>query len=186
MAIIHQDQGDKSLALTKEVNLAIPSSAPSAEEIRESWSLEVHSDPWATFINISLMISHGNLICQRMMIPAPPNKGDKVICWYTGFTFRLLYNNMSLLSLLRFLRDSHFKCSRMPVILPHSYSFLRGPKQNRYIPGLFRAHLESLDPRGPKQNRYIPGLGAPVLYMLHLLPLVDKRIDFVSGSQESN
>ena len=27
---------------------------------------------------------------------------------------------MSLLSLLRFLRDSHFKCSRMPVMLPVS------------------------------------------------------------------
>ena len=34
--------------------------------------------------------------------------------------FRPLYNNMSLLSLLRFLRDSHFKCSRMPVMLPVS------------------------------------------------------------------
>ena len=32
--------------------------------------------------------------------------------------FRPLYNNMSLLSRLRFLRDSHFKCSRMSAILP--------------------------------------------------------------------
>ena len=31
--------------------------------------------------------------------------------------FRPLYNNISLLYLLRFLRDSHFKCSRMPVML---------------------------------------------------------------------
>ena len=40
MTIIHQDQdrGDKSLALTREVNLATPSSAPSAEEIIESGS----------------------------------------------------------------------------------------------------------------------------------------------------
>ena len=29
--------------------------------------------------------------------------------------FRPLYNNMSLLSLLCFLRDSHFKCSRIPL-----------------------------------------------------------------------
>ena len=29
-----------------------------------------------------------------------------------------LYNNMGLLSPLRFLRDSHFKCSTMPVVLP--------------------------------------------------------------------
>ena len=34
--------------------------------------------------------------------------------------FRTLYNNMSLLSLLHFLRDSHFKCSRMPIMLPVS------------------------------------------------------------------
>ena len=34
--------------------------------------------------------------------------------------FRPLYNNMSLLSFLLFLRDSHFNCPRMPVILPVS------------------------------------------------------------------
>ena len=65
----------------------------------------------ATLMNIS--VSNGNLICHRMIIPAALNQGDKVICWYTGLPFRLLYNNMSLLSLLRFLRDSHFKCSRI-------------------------------------------------------------------------
>ena len=37
-----------------------------------------------------------------------------------------------------------------------------------------------------QQNHYIPGLGAPVLYMLPLLPLVDKRKDLVSGSQGSD
>ena len=35
-------------------------------------------------------------------------------------------------------------------------------------------------------NNGIPGLGTPVLYMLPLLPLVDKRKDFVSGSQGSD
>ena len=40
--------------------------------------------------------------------------------------------------------------------------------------------------RGPKQKHCIPGLGAPVLRMLPLLPLVDKRVDFVSGSQGSD
>ena len=34
--------------------------------------------------------------------------------------FRPLYNNMSLLSFLRFLRDSHFKRSGMPVMVPVS------------------------------------------------------------------
>ena len=36
-----------------------------------------------TLINIS--VSSRNLICQKMIIPAAPNQGDKVICWYTGF-----------------------------------------------------------------------------------------------------
>ena len=40
----------------------------------------------ATLINIS--VSNGNLICHRMIIPAAPNQGDKVICWYTGFTLQ--------------------------------------------------------------------------------------------------
>ena len=40
----------------------------------------------ATLINIS--VSNGNLICHRMIIPAAPNQGDKVFCWYTGFTLQ--------------------------------------------------------------------------------------------------
>ena len=37
-------QGDLCLALTREVNLATPSSAPSAEEIRESVGLNNATD----------------------------------------------------------------------------------------------------------------------------------------------
>ena len=40
----------------------------------------------ATLINIS--VSTGDLICNGMIIPAAPNQGDKVICWYTGFTLQ--------------------------------------------------------------------------------------------------
>ena len=40
----------------------------------------------ATLINIS--VSSGNLIRYRMIIPAMPSQGDKVICWYTGFTLQ--------------------------------------------------------------------------------------------------
>ena len=40
----------------------------------------------ATLINIS--VSNVKLICHRMIIPAAPNQGDKVICWYTGFTLQ--------------------------------------------------------------------------------------------------
>ena len=45
----------------------------------------------ATLLNIS--VSNGNLICHRMIIPAMPNQGDKVICWYTGSTLQYTSNN---------------------------------------------------------------------------------------------
>ena len=71
-----------------------------------------------TFINIC--IGYGSLKCQRVLISTTPSFEDKVICWYTGFTFKTLYSNISLLSFLLFLRDSHFNCPRMPVMLPVS------------------------------------------------------------------
>ena len=40
----------------------------------------------ATFINIC--IGNGSLKCHRVLIPTTPSFGDKVICWYTGFTFK--------------------------------------------------------------------------------------------------
>ena len=40
----------------------------------------------ATLTNIN--ISNGDLICHRMIIPAALTQGDKVICWYTGFTLQ--------------------------------------------------------------------------------------------------
>ena len=40
----------------------------------------------ATFINIC--ISNGRLKCHRVLISTTPSFGDKVICWYTGFTFK--------------------------------------------------------------------------------------------------
>ena len=40
----------------------------------------------ATFINIC--IGSGSLKCHRVLIPTTPSFGDKVICWYTGFTFK--------------------------------------------------------------------------------------------------
>ena len=38
----------------------------------------------ATFI----CISNGSLKCHRVLISTTPSFGDKVICWYTGFTFK--------------------------------------------------------------------------------------------------
>ena len=40
----------------------------------------------ATFINIC--ISNGSLKSHRVLISTTPSFGDKVICWYTGFTFK--------------------------------------------------------------------------------------------------
>ena len=40
----------------------------------------------ATFINVC--IGSGSLKCHRVLIPTMPSFGDKVICWYTGFTFK--------------------------------------------------------------------------------------------------
>ena len=41
----------------------------------------------ATFINIC--IGNGSLKCHRVLIPTTPSFGDKIICWYTGFTFKI-------------------------------------------------------------------------------------------------
>ena len=40
----------------------------------------------ATFINVC--ISNGSLKCHRVLISTTPSFGDKVICWYTGITFK--------------------------------------------------------------------------------------------------
>ena len=39
-----------------------------------------------TFINIC--IGNGSLKCHRVLVSTTPRFGDKVICWYTGFTFK--------------------------------------------------------------------------------------------------
>ena len=49
----------------------------------------------ATFINIC--ISNGSLKCHRVLISTTPGFGVKIICWYTGFIFKTLYSNVSLL-----------------------------------------------------------------------------------------
>ena len=56
--------------------------------------------------------------------------------------FRPLYNNMSLLYPLRFLRDSHFKYSRMPVMPPVSV-IVSCYKPSRSILNLFELILKT-------------------------------------------
>ena len=75
-------------SLTREVNLATQSSASSADEIRIGKGIPIPDSlgEEATFINIC--IGNGSLKCHRVLIPTTPSFGDKVICWYTGFTFK--------------------------------------------------------------------------------------------------
>ena len=72
----------------------------------------------ATFINIC--ISNGNLKCHRLQISTTPSFGIRSSVGTLALPLRPLYSNISLLSFLLFLRDSHFNCPRMPVTLPVS------------------------------------------------------------------
>ena len=72
----------------------------------------------ATFINIC--IGNGSLKCHRVLIPKTPSLGIRSSVGTLALPLRPFYSNISLLSFLLFLRDSHFNCPRMPVILPVS------------------------------------------------------------------
>ena len=88
--ITHQDLwlGNLSLALTREVNsntiLCIFSRWD--QRIGEGIPIPDSRGEEATFINIC--ISNGSLKSHRVLISTMPSFGDKVIFWYTGFTFK--------------------------------------------------------------------------------------------------
>ena len=88
--ITHQDLwlGNESLALTREVNsntiLCIFSGWD--QRIGEGIPIPYSLGEEATFINIC--IGNGSLKCHRVLISTTPSFEDKVICWYTGFTFK--------------------------------------------------------------------------------------------------
>ena len=56
------------------------------QRIREGIPIPDSLGEEATFINIC--ISNGSLKCHRVLISSTPSFGDKVICRYTGFTFK--------------------------------------------------------------------------------------------------
>ena len=56
------------------------------QRIREGIPIPHSLGEEATFINIC--IGNGSLKCHRVLISTTPSFGDKVICWYTGFTFK--------------------------------------------------------------------------------------------------
>ena len=58
------------------------------QRVREGIPIPDSLGEEATFINIC--ISNGSLKCHRVLISTTPSFGDiKVICWYTGFTFKI-------------------------------------------------------------------------------------------------
>ena len=137
----------------------------------------------ATVINIC--ISNGSMKCHRVLISTTTSLGDKVICWYTGFTFKTfiyLYSNIGLLSLLLFLRvpiSIGQECQSYSQF--HNCNYLSQIWQRPFarfliLPG--ELHLG-----GPKPNCHNSEVGAPILYKLPLLPPRGKNISFYSGIQ---
>ena len=74
----------------------------------------------AALVNVS--ISKGGLKCQRVVISDMPywGGGDKVIRRYNGCTLQTFVKHYDSTISPPFFRDSHFSCSRMPVMLPVS------------------------------------------------------------------
>ena len=72
----------------------------------------------ATFIYIC--ISNGSLKCHRVLISTMPSLAIRSSVGILALPLRPLYSKVNLLAFLHFLRDSHFNCPKMPVILPVS------------------------------------------------------------------
>ena len=100
-----------------------------------------------------------------------PSFGDKVICWYTGFTFKTFiqqYKSICLSSLswgipILIVQE----CQSYSQI--HNCNYLSQIWQRAFarfliLPG----ELHLVGGGGPKPNCHIPGLGAPILYKLPL------------------
>ena len=59
---------------------------PDPERIGEGIPIPDSLGEETTFINIC--IGSGSLKCHRVLISTTPSFGDKVTCWYSGFTFK--------------------------------------------------------------------------------------------------
>ena len=78
------------------------------------------------------VLAAGGLKSQCVMISTAPNCGEggggvgiRSSVGMLAAPFRPLYKRISLLSLLLFMRDSHFSFSRIPVLLPVSKQWLQ-------------------------------------------------------------
>ena len=70
------------------MNLATQSSASSADEIGIGEGIPIPDSLGEEATIINIRISNGSLKCHRVLISTTSSFGDKVICWYTGFTFK--------------------------------------------------------------------------------------------------
>ena len=129
MTFIHQDlwYGNSVSSSHQKVNLATPSSAPSAEGmIKSRRDIPISNCLREEWVLVNVSSYRGGLKSQGVMISAAPffffcrGGGNRegyghiwLICWNAGSTFRPLYKRISLLSLLLFLRDSHL--SSFPI-----------------------------------------------------------------------
>ena len=142
---------------------------------------QTHDSPGeeATFINIC--ISNGSLKCHRVLISTTPSLGIRSSVGTLALPLRPFHSNMSPLSFLLFLRNSHFNYPRMPVILPVSFNYLSQIWQRAFARFLILPGELYLG--DPKPNCHNPGLAAPILYKLPSLPPGSKNISFSSGIQ---
>ena len=144
------------------MNLATKSSASSADEIGESGRAFQSLIVWGKQLPLQTFV-----LAMKVW--------NAIECWFLprivlgirssvsilALPLRPLYSSTSLLTFLLFLRDSHFNCQRMPVILPVTNLTARfctlSNSSWRTTPG------------GPKPNCHIPGLGAPIRCFFYLL-----------------
>ena len=81
------------------------------QRIREDIPISDSLGEEAAFINIC--IGNGNLKCHRVLISTTPSFGIRSSVGTLALPLRPFYSNISLLSFLLFLRDSHFNRPRM-------------------------------------------------------------------------
>ena len=132
---------------------------------------------WYQYLTVDLVFSSshfsywsGNLF----LIASIPD-----LCLLYLLPFRPLYSNISLLSFLLFLRDSHFsdlKCQSCSQFQKHNFQSQTLPQDFEPFPVLPAGR----ECEGLKLSFHIPRPVAPVLYKLLLSHLGDKNTNFSS------
>ena len=98
--------------------------------------------------------------------------------------FRPLYSNISLLSFLIFLRDSHFNCPRMPVILPVSWLQLPLTNLATHFCTLFNSSWRTIHGGySPQESKGSVSLSATIAYMCIPSQITCNRCIMISNVQ---